>query len=86
MAEPEWDQGTRDLVLALDAVDLCPFCGQPTAVCQDPERQDDWVATDPVRCHAQTARLARQKNVTEQTNPQAGALLWPVRLREKRAT
>jgi hypothetical protein len=81
VAEPEWDEATRDLALALDAVPLCPICGGPSYLCQDPQRQDDWQAGDPIRCHAQTARLARAKNVTEETNPHVSALIWPVRLR-----
>jgi hypothetical protein len=81
MAEPEWDDATRDLALALDAVDICPVCRGPAYLCQDPKRQDDWLAGDPVRCHAQTARLERAKRVTEETNPHTSALIWPVRLR-----
>jgi len=80
MAEPEWDQATRDLVLAYAQVDLCPICGGPAYLCQDPERQDNWIGKDPIRCHAQTARLARAKNVTEATNPHMAALIWPVEL------
>lgn len=83
MAEPEWDDATRDLVLGLDAVDLCAVCGGPAYLCQDPALQDEWRAGDPVRCHAHTARLARQKGVTEETNPQVGALLWPVHLNRR---
>jgi hypothetical protein len=78
MAEPEWDEATRDLVLANDAVKLCSVCRGPAYLCQDPERQDDWRAGDPVRCHAQTARLQRAKGVTEETNPHMAALSFPV--------
>jgi hypothetical protein len=84
VAEPEWDDATRDLVLGLDDVNLCLACGGPAYLCQDPERQDDWRAGDPIRCHAQTARLQRQKNVTEETNPHVQALIWPVRLMDRR--
>lgn len=80
LAEPEWDQEMRDLVLALDAVDLCPACGGPAYLCQDPALEFNWTVDKPVRCHAKTALLARQKGVTEETNPQAEALLWRVRL------
>lgn len=81
MAEPEWDEATRDLVLALDAVPMCPVCGGPSVLCQDPELQDDWRAADPIRCHAHSARLMRQRAVTEETNPGLAALLWPVYLK-----
>jgi hypothetical protein len=80
MAEPEWDDATRELALALDGVEMCPVCGWPAYLCQDPALQDDWRAGDPIRCHAQTARLMRQKHVTEETNPGVGALIWPVQL------
>lgn len=85
MAEPEWDEATRDLALALDAVPMCGSCGGPAYLCQDVERQDDWRAGDPVRCHATTARLQRQKGVTEETNPHVAALLWPVSLIDRSA-
>jgi len=84
MAELEWDQESRDLVLGLDAVKLCRVCGGPAYLCQDPELQDDWRAGDPIRCHATTAQLARQKGVTEQTNPHTQALIWPVSLLDRR--
>lgn len=79
--EPEWDEATRDLALALDAVPMCPVCGGPSYLCQDVERMDDWVAGDPVRCHAQTARLQRAKGITDETNPHSSALIFPVRLK-----
>ena len=78
MAEPEWDEDTRNLALAFDDVNICPICGGPAALCQDPARQDDWVAQPPVRCHRKTAILQRQSSVTEETNAQMQALLWPV--------
>jgi hypothetical protein len=83
MAEPEWDQATRDVALALDGVDLCPVCHGPAYLCQDASREFDWIAQPPVRCHATTAIRARQKGVTEQTNPHADALIWRVRLQNR---
>lgn len=82
MAEPEWDEQTRETAMALDSVDLCPLCGRPSEVCQDPDLQDDWAVGLPVRCHASTALMQAQARVTEETNPNSGALLWNVRLRE----
>lgn len=81
MAEPEWDEQTRETVMALEGVDLCPLCGRPSEVCQDPERQFDWAVPEPTRCHASTALMAAQRGVTEETNPQPQALLWSVHLR-----
>lgn len=82
MAEPEWDDATRDLVLAFDAVDLCAVCGGPKDLCQSPEREFDWQVGAPVRCHKTTALLAAQKGVTEETNPHVDALMWPIALRD----
>ncbi len=80
MAEPEWDEATRDLALALDDVDICPACGGPAYLCQDPANQYAYEVSAPIRCHARTAVLERQKGVTEETNPHSTALLWSVRL------
>lgn len=80
MAEPEWDEETRNLVLANDQVDLCPRCGRPTFICQDPANQFNWKAQPPVRCHATTALRLAQKGVTEETNPAVDALIWRVAL------
>ncbi len=80
MAEPEFDDDTRALMLAVDQVDLCPSCGGPAYLCQDPDLQFDWRVPAPVRCHATTALLAAQARVTEETNPQHAALLWRVAL------
>jgi hypothetical protein len=84
LAEPEWDTATRDLVLALDAVDMCPRCGGPAYLCQDPERQYDWDVSAPVRCHATTAIRERQRGVTEKTNPHVDALIWRAQLKDRR--
>lgn len=80
MAEPEWDTETRNLVLAHRKVDLCPVCGRPSFICQDPANQFNWKAPPPIRCHATTALRQAQKGVTEQTNPIAEALIWSVTL------
>lgn len=77
--EPEWDDETRQTVQALDLLDLseCPSCGLPQHVCQAITNQDGFTQPAPVRCHATTARLATQKNFTEESSPQVDALLWP---------
>lgn len=78
MAEPEWDAATRDLALGLDDVDLCPACGGPAFLCQDPDREFDWSVPPPVRCHRKTALARVQRGFTEQTNPIPEALTWRV--------
>jgi hypothetical protein len=81
MAEPEWDEDTRNLVLGYANVDLCPRCGGPAYLCQDPAREFDWTIPAPVRCHRLTALRHAQKGVTEQTNPVTDALIWSTILR-----
>lgn len=81
LAEPEWDEQTRDIALAYADVDLCPSCGGPAYLCQDPELQDQWDAPAPVRCHRTTALRRAQKGFTEKTNPVVEALIWRTVLR-----
>jgi hypothetical protein len=83
MAEPEWDEETRSLALALDDVDLCPVCSGPAYLCQDPANEFSFHVPPPVRCHRQTALLEAQKQVTEQTNPNMAALMWRTVLTEE---
>lgn len=84
MAEPEWDEQTRELALAYDAVDICPRCGGPAYLCRDPELADQWEATAPVRCHRLTALRLAQRGVTEKTNPVVEALMWGTVLKGER--
>jgi len=81
LAEPEWDEQTRDVALALDAIDFCPRCGGPAYLCQDPELQDQWGVAPPVRCHRVTAVKRAQKGFTEESNPVVEALIWKSVLR-----
>lgn len=83
MVEPEWDTETRDLALAYDAVELCPRCGGPAYLCQDPALAERWGAEKPVRCHRTTALREAQKGVTEATNPVVDALIWRSTLRRE---
>lgn len=86
MREPEWDDDTRALVLGLAGYEdsLCPLCKRPAHICQDSARQFDWITPPPTRCHATTASMAQQAKFKEETNPQVGALLFEVALREDR--
>lgn len=82
MAEPEWDQATRDLVTAHAQVPKCPSCGGDPALCHDPARSLDWRVPEPTRCHATTALRQAQAQVTEESNPHLDALLWRVVLEQ----
>lgn len=68
-------------MLGYDGIDRCPVCGRPSIICQDPANQLKWRAGDPVRCHATTAALDKQKAYTEDKNPNMSALTWPVYLK-----
>lgn len=83
LAEPEWDDDTREVALGLDGYDasLCPSCGRPASVCQAADAE--FVADLPVRCHATTALLVAQSQVSDETHPQSQALLWSVRRRDE---
>lgn len=76
MLEPEWDEDTRTMALAYDAVEMCPRCGGPAYLCQDSANQDNWQIPAPVRCHRITALRTAQKPFTEKTNPVVEALVW----------
>jgi hypothetical protein len=84
MAEVEWDEASRDMVLGMVgyADTLCSLCGRPAHVCQDPANQFNWYTPPPTRCHATTAVLAQQQGFTEETNPQVNALLFGAELRK----
>lgn len=71
------------LAIAHHDVDLCAVCGGPAYLCQDPELQDSWEVSPPVRCHRTTAIRERQKGMTEQTNPHMAALIWSAVLRSQ---
>lgn len=81
LAEPEWDDATRELALGFEEMDRCPICQGPANLCQDPDREFDWQASA-VRCHRTTALRTAQAQITEETNPHADALAWATNLRE----
>lgn len=81
LAEPEWDESTRALVLALDTVPRCPACGGDPALCQDPARQFDWTVPDPVRCHRTTTLREAQQRFSQGVDAEhPDALMWGVHL------
>ena len=69
------------LILGLDAVDLCPICGSPSFICQDPDLEYAWDVLPPVRCHRKTRLAEAQRKITEETNPVPEALLWRTALK-----
>jgi hypothetical protein len=71
--EPEWDEGSQTLMLALQAykASLCPLCGGPLSVCTDPENESKFKGGLPIRCHATTARAIAMEPYRDQPNSQA---------------
>jgi hypothetical protein len=72
LAEPEWDQSTRDAALALDLYEssLCPLHGGPRHECMNGQ---EYVAGEPYRCAVTTARSVARDG-TDYPHPEA--LLW----------
>jgi hypothetical protein len=81
--DAEWDDQTRDVAMSLQLYEesLCPLCKRPSHNSHDPDNQFNWRPRPPTRCHATTAVLAQQAGFTEETNPQAQALLFGAELR-----
>lgn len=81
-ADPEWDEESQALAVALAAyeADLCPGCQQPLSETTLPEREGQYVAQLAVRCHRCTASSIGAEKYAD--TPHAQALLLPVELRE----
>lgn len=81
--EVEWDDTERAWMLALQQwrdEELCPLCGRPKDVCQDPSAEFAFEVPPPTRCHITTA--LRQAQDTYMKGPHADhpdALLWNVK-------
>ena len=83
--EPEWDEAERQWMLALQAwrdQALCPLCGWPKEVCQDPLAEWKFEA-QATRCQITTIlrrqqEAARQGTESTQPAPYQDAVLWSV--------
>ena len=84
--EIEWDDTEQTWMLALQFYrdGLCPACGRPVSVCQDPANEGKFVSPPPVRCHATTALSERQEAQTGgKVKPRhPNALLYSAELKE----
>ena len=82
MAEAEWDDDTRALALGLaDFEDtLCPACGRPASMCQNPDNDGRFIVRDPIRCHAATALSMKTDADREKHTLAPDALLYEVQL------
>ena len=58
VAEPEWTDADRGLVLALlaERKDICPSCGHSMSVCRDPSTAGSWTVVQHV---CQPSRIAQ---------------------------
>lgn len=78
--EPEWDEEQVGWMLALAEWEnaLCPACGRPASVCQDPMTEFRLSVPPPTRCHITTAVRRAQKQYEKSEHPEAllfGAVL-----------
>lgn len=84
--EVEWDETERAWMLALNEwreKHLCPLCGWPKEICQDPTNEGQFVA-EGYRCHVTTAiRRAqdalRNPGVGADAMPHQDAVTWSAR-------
>lgn len=76
VTEPEWDEESRDEMLALSAWEdsRCPLCGGPIDECQSPEAEGRFAGTPPVRCHRTDAIIRYQDKAGNYERSRA--LLW----------
>lgn len=79
--EPEWDEQSRGLALALSEYEagLCPSCRHPLAETTDPRHEDRYFTDEAVRCHRCTATDQASRRYAQSPSP--GALLVPVEFR-----
>lgn len=68
-----WTAHDRLLMLGLQAYedDLCTGCGWPRTYSMHKESRAHWHASDAIRCHACTAKRAKEDQVGGETRPGA---------------
>ena len=82
--EVEWDETEQAWMRALEHYRtemICPSCGWPKEICQDPMTEFKVEVPPPTRCHVTTALRNAQKAASEKSNAGAEGLLWAARLR-----
>lgn len=67
MAEPEWSDVDRGLLLALlaERAEICSLCGHPMSVCRDPKTAGSWRVVEDV-CQPSVVAQATAENLAEQ--------------------
>lgn len=87
--EPEWDETERAWMLALSEwreKHLCPLCGWPKSICQDPRNEGRFIA-EGTRCYVTTAmrhaqEAARNPGDGVQASAHQDAVAWSAKPRE----
>ena len=64
---------------------LCPSCGWPKSVCQDPMTEFTARVPPPTRCHVTTAVNRAQKAYSEAPGANPDGLLWRVQVGDVQA-
>lgn len=88
VAESEWDETEQAWMLALQEYrdSLCPLCGWPTSVCQNPEYTNLLRAKLPTRCMVTTVidiAQTEERAAYGKEPPQARARLWGAELQDR---
>lgn len=81
--EPEWDDVEVGWMLALQhwRESICPSCGWPKAICQDPTTEFRLNVPLPTRCHVTTAVDRAQESYSSLPGARLGGLLWRAEIR-----
>lgn len=83
--ETEWDETEQAWMLALQDYrdSLCPLCGWPTTICQEPLNAHNFRAKLPTRCYVTTVidiAQTEERAAYGKEPPQARARLWGAEL------
>ena len=66
--------------------DLCPLCGWPKVICQDPRLSVGGVSVPPpTRCHITTAMTAAQKVYAQSPGANPEGLLWRAEVKDNQS-
>lgn len=78
MAEPEWSDEDRGLLLALLAEqrDTCTSCGHLMSVCRDPSTAGSWQVVEEI---CQPSRIAQATAETVADSKRRGVVLMTIR-------
>lgn len=61
---------------------ICPMCGWPKEICQDPAAEFNIEVPAPTRCHVTTAMRRTQEDYRAQPGARPDGLLWSAAIRQ----